>query len=548
MDVAGVLGSDYEYRWEGTFKPTYARSRTDATLDRYYGYDHVGRLHVGRTGSEARAANGEGWNGQYDGPYSTGMYYDVWGNLTLKEGWGGVNPSYTATYTNNRRNGFEYDTAGNLTNDGQQIYSYDAQGRQTYASGTGLQQSYDGDGLRVKKTEGGATTYYLRSSALGQQVVAEINGYGGWQRGYVYLGSKLLALQDNGVLWVHQDPVTKSQRLTDSSGNVVSWVELDPWGGETGRSVNSQRQPRRYTTYERDGNGGDEAMMRRYEGRWQRFAQPDPFDGSYNLTDPQSFNRYSYVQNDPVTFTDPSGLQPCWGAECGWGSVSAGFWGWGDLMNRPRNTGREIIREAERYLDWLMQEWLIAPRGGKIGIPQVSDDLYQRCKGRAASVIPKDAAEAILNTASVEGIDPTLLSVTWRNESGFSFNPKPNPRYEGKGRNRKLVGYDTGPMQISTNYYDKSPFTDGLPGAFGTFAMDWNTKEYAPFNGDPYDNLRAGARAYTKDILSRSRNNADAAGLFRAGSRTGPGYSDRSAQYTREASRDRSFFDCLMGR
>ncbi len=32
------------------------------------------------------------------------------------------------------------------------------------------------------------------------------------------------------------------------------------------------------------------------------------YDGSYNLTDPQSFNRYSYPQNDPVNFVDPSGL------------------------------------------------------------------------------------------------------------------------------------------------------------------------------------------------------------------------------------------------
>jgi hypothetical protein len=50
-------------------------------------------------------------------------------------------------------------------------------------------------------------------------------------------------------------------------------------------------------------------MYRRYEGRWQRFAQPDPYDGSYDLSNPQSLNRYAYVQNDPVSFTDPTGLQ-----------------------------------------------------------------------------------------------------------------------------------------------------------------------------------------------------------------------------------------------
>jgi len=33
-----------------------------------------------------------------------------------------------------------------------------------------------------------------------------------------------------------------------------------------------------------------------------------PENGSYDITDPQSLNRYSYVQNDPVNFEDPTGL------------------------------------------------------------------------------------------------------------------------------------------------------------------------------------------------------------------------------------------------
>ena len=49
-------------------------------------------------------------------------------------------------------------------------------------------------------------------------------------------------------------------------------------------------------------------MHRRYNRWWGRFDQPDPYDGSYDLADPQSFNRYGYVSNDPVNFTDPTGL------------------------------------------------------------------------------------------------------------------------------------------------------------------------------------------------------------------------------------------------
>lgn len=42
---------------------------------------------------------------------------------------------------------------------------------------------------------------------------------------------------------MHQDPVTKSQRITNYSGDVTSTIDLDPWGAETGRSSNAAFQP-----------------------------------------------------------------------------------------------------------------------------------------------------------------------------------------------------------------------------------------------------------------------------------------------------------------
>lgn len=146
-----------------------------------------------------------------------------------------------------------YDAAGNLTNDGSQTYTYDATGQQAYASATALAQSYDGDRLRGKKVESGVATYYLRSSVLGGQVIAEINSSGAFTRGYVYLGGQLLAVQQNSqVSWVHQDPVTKGQRVTNSAGTVVSTIELNPWGGETNRSSNEAFQPKKFTSYVRE--------------------------------------------------------------------------------------------------------------------------------------------------------------------------------------------------------------------------------------------------------------------------------------------------------
>ena len=169
-----------------------------------------------------RAINGQ-W-GTMDGPYSQGYDFDVWGNVTHKYGWGGEVQGGKAgqssdiyyTYTGNRRNGFSYDLSGNLTNDLGQTFTYDATGQQATAAygGYALQQGYDGDGRRVKKIENGITTYYLRSSVLGGQVVAEMNNSGVLGREYVYLGGQLLAVRApiSGVLktyWVHEDPITK---------------------------------------------------------------------------------------------------------------------------------------------------------------------------------------------------------------------------------------------------------------------------------------------------------------------------------------------------
>jgi RHS repeat-associated protein len=424
-NVPGVMGWNYFYNNfnESTGRATYAQNLYDATLDRSYDYDQLGRLIASYTGSDARAHIGTG-SGTGDGPYAQLYGYDVWGNIVSRQGWGGANPSSTASFTNNRMNGFGYDAAGNLTDaGGGWTFTYDATGQQATSAMYNLQQYYDGDRMRAKKVEAASgntpvftddplvagvtevkaihltelraavnqararaglaaatwtdanvqpnvtlikavhiqelrarldearaalglpaasytdptltvgvttvkaahvqdlrervkeaqaaatVTYYVRSTVLGGQVVAELNGSGGWTRGYVYLGGQMVAVQQqSAVNWMHEDPVAKSKRVTDSAGTVVSAVELDPWGGETNRSSNEVFQPKKFTSYERDVNGSDEAMHRRYNRWWARFEQPDPYDGSYSFADPQSFNRYSYVQNDPVNFSDPRGL------------------------------------------------------------------------------------------------------------------------------------------------------------------------------------------------------------------------------------------------
>jgi len=343
--IPGVLRMQYLYLSEQSGRLEFARNLDDETLDRWFAYDHVGRLVGSHSGNEARLAIGEQVPVLYNGPYSHGYQYDKWGNITYRDGWGGENSSFTATYVDNKRVGLTYDAAGNLTNDGGQNFTYDATGQQATAGSNGLAQYYDGDGLRGMKVENNVRTYYLRSTVLGGQVVAEIDQNSIWRRGYVYLGQQLLAVQQNGAVnWVHQDPLVKSKRVTNSSGTVVSTVELDPWGGNTSRSSNDAFQPHRFNNYERDLNQSDEAMFRRYNRWWSRFDQPDPYDGSYNLANPQSFNRYAYVQNDPVNLIDPFGLDPIGGlgtALGGGGSLGSALAG--AVAGQPIGPGTSVV-------------------------------------------------------------------------------------------------------------------------------------------------------------------------------------------------------------
>lgn len=141
-----------------------------------------------------------------------------------------------------------------------------------------------------------------------------------------------------------------------------------------------------------------------------------------------------------------------------------------------------------------------------------------------------------------------MLSVTMRHESGFGANMHPNPRYEGKGNKRALVGWDVGPLQLATNIWFKSPYTDGLNNPMGTISMNSNTQKYDDFNGDFADNVTVAARAFSKSILPQSRSLADAAGLYRAGSRSPQSYGIRSREYATESGADRNQLNCIASK
>ena len=63
----------------------------------------------------------------------------------------------------------------------------------------------------------------------------------------------------------------------------------------------------RCTGKERDTESGNDYFEARYYGSSSgRFMSPDPLGG--HQEDPQTLNKYSYVRNNPLNLTDPTGL------------------------------------------------------------------------------------------------------------------------------------------------------------------------------------------------------------------------------------------------
>lgn len=60
-----------------------------------------------------------------------------------------------------------------------------------------------------------------------------------------------------------------------------------------------------------EATGLDYFGARYFSGAQGRFTSPDPLLNSGRPWEPQSWNRYSYVLNNPLRYIDPLGLYEC---------------------------------------------------------------------------------------------------------------------------------------------------------------------------------------------------------------------------------------------
>src|SRR5206468_15639 len=104
-------------------------------------------------------------------------------------------------------------------------------------------------------------------------------------------------------LYLHLDHLGSPRVITKADGSVLSQHHYMPFGEELPFVAQGSSNARQFTGHERDSESGMDYMMARYYGSsLGRFESPDP-DKGIGLEDPQSWNKYTYVGNNPLRYS-----------------------------------------------------------------------------------------------------------------------------------------------------------------------------------------------------------------------------------------------------
>lgn len=348
--VGGLVGSGespdaftiqhISYEWDivGNLKSRHNQSSMrdngdnsiNRNLEEHFCYDEMNRLIKTNIGSGNQDACSTLTQAQQD------MQFDSVGNVTFKAGVGAY------TYHANRPHAvrtagsadiYNYDNNGNLTSDGSRTLTYSTfdkplsitKGNHTSTFEYGPDRSrYLHIETNSQVTEKNSTTVYLG----GVERVAKGSTFE-WRRNVVgglrtyTTDASLNMLGDEVQRYIFKDHLGSVDVIADEYGNLEQSMSFDPWGArrkedsnltlltaselfDIGMTADTDITTRGYTGHEMlDELGLIHMNGRIYDPRIARFVQADPYIQAANNT--QMYNRYSYLSNNPLNATDPSG-------------------------------------------------------------------------------------------------------------------------------------------------------------------------------------------------------------------------------------------------
>ena len=209
---------------------------------------------------------------------------------------------------------YSYDAYGNIKerSDGSgssELMEYDVFNKPTQIGNTSF--SYGPSHARFKQTNGSTTKYYF-----GGGYEEEIENGVTTKKSYVgnYLVQSVKQSEVSNV-WLHQDHLGSLEAITNDAGEFVKRMSFDAWGMSRNADW-SEGSSYDINGVVDSGFGGHEMLEdlnlihmngRVYDPVTGRFLSADLFvQAPYNS---QSFNRYTYVINNPLSFVDPSGYR-----------------------------------------------------------------------------------------------------------------------------------------------------------------------------------------------------------------------------------------------
>jgi RHS repeat-associated protein len=211
-----------------------------------------------------------------------------------------------------------YDADGNVTNDFLHSYTWDAYGRPITVAdnlGNSVGVTYDALGRVVEQNRSGTYTQ-VQYSPSGFKMQLITNGV---YTAFVPLPGGAEAVWPAGPPYYRHPDWLGSSRLTSTTSRTVQGGEAYAPFGETYAA--SGTPDNSFTGMDQGTVGNEYDFPAREYGIQGRWPSPDPAGLlAVDPTDPQSWNRYAYVRNNPLSSTDPSGLDldPC-EFDCGGG-------------------------------------------------------------------------------------------------------------------------------------------------------------------------------------------------------------------------------------
>jgi RHS repeat-associated protein len=270
--VGNTIGSGSAYWTNWAFDDL--GNRTGQTRHATTGTTDTITTHTYATGGHAHALTSTATTGA--GPGSTSYTYDAAGNTTTRT-------TGTGTQT------LEWDAAGKLTS-------------VTTPSGTTSNIFGPDGGLLLEKSPG-STTLYVGS----QQFVlnTSTNTVTGTRYYALPGGSAIRTGTGANYSFALSDPHGTPTLYLDSTAQTPSWRQYTPYGEDRGLGL-TLPDNRSFLNKTLNKNTGLIQMgARQYDATIGRFISVDPLQIP---DDPQQWNGYAYSNNNPVVYSDPTGL------------------------------------------------------------------------------------------------------------------------------------------------------------------------------------------------------------------------------------------------